>query len=111
MWFSRKKMKSIKDETDQLYGIINKFENATKEANRIANEVLCTKFILVSFSAKSNHQADCGIRDYGKKVHTFEMELESTIDKLNKATEEYEEKDKLHAEVDPNPSLAAKTKP
>ena len=39
------------------------------------------------------------------------MELETTIDKLNKATEEYEEKDKLHAEVDPNPSLAAKTKP
>ena len=28
------------------------------------------------------------------------MELETTIDKLNKATEEYEEKDKLHAEVD-----------
>ena len=36
---SRKKMKSIKDETDQLYGIIHKFENATNEANRIANEV------------------------------------------------------------------------
>ena len=35
----RKKMKSIKDETDQLYGIIHKFENATNEANRIANEV------------------------------------------------------------------------
>ena len=45
-------------------------------------------------------QADIGIRDYGKKVHSFEMELETTIDKLNKATEEYEEKDKLHAEVD-----------
>merc|ERR1712181_206068 len=75
-------MKSIKDETDQLYGIIHKFENATLEANRIANE------------------ADCGIRDYGKKVHSFEMELETTIDKLNKATEEYEEKDKLHAEVE-----------
>ena len=27
------------------------------------------------------------------------MELETTIDKLNKATEEYEEKDKMHAEV------------
>merc|ERR1712181_76014 len=75
-------MKSIKDETDQLYGIIHKFENATLEANRIANE------------------ADCGIRDYGKKVHSFEVELETTIDKLNKATEEYEEKDKLHAEVE-----------
>ena len=38
-FLSRKKMKSIKDETDQLYGIIHKFENATNEANRIANEV------------------------------------------------------------------------
>ena len=36
-------MKSIKDETDQLYGIIHKFENATLEANRIANEVFRPK--------------------------------------------------------------------
>merc|ERR1712192_267529 len=78
----RKKMKSIKDETDQLYAIISKFENATKEAESISKE------------------ADCGIRDYGKKVHAFEMELETTIDKLNKATEEFEEKDALHMEVE-----------
>ena len=91
-------MKSIKDETDQLYGIIHKFEDATKEANKIATEVLNSS--LFSFPSKPNHhQADCGIRDYGKKVHTFEMELETTIDKLNKATEEYEEKNLIHAEV------------
>ena len=36
----RKKMKSLKDETDQLYAIINKFEDATKEANRVADQVL-----------------------------------------------------------------------
>ena len=35
----RKKMKSIKDETDQLYAIISKFENATKEAESISKEV------------------------------------------------------------------------
>ena len=35
----RKKMKSIKDETDQLYAIIQKFEDATKEANRVADQV------------------------------------------------------------------------
>merc|ERR1719290_287815 len=75
-------MKSIKDETDQLYAIISKFENATNEAESISKE------------------ADCGIRDYGKKVHAFEMELETTIDKLNKATEEFEEKDALHMEVE-----------
>ena len=35
----RKKMKSLKDETDQLYAIIQKFEDATKEANRVADQV------------------------------------------------------------------------
>ena len=35
----RKKMKSLKDETDQLYAIIGKFENATKEADTISKEV------------------------------------------------------------------------
>ena len=34
----------------------------------------------------------------------FEMELETTIDKVNKANEEFEEKDKLHMEVNiPHP--------
>ena len=37
-------MKSIKDETDQLYGIIHKFENATTEAEQIAKEVLNSSF-------------------------------------------------------------------
>merc|ERR1712179_354178 len=70
----RKKMKSLKDETDQLYAIIQKFEDATKEANRVAD------------------QADCDIRDYGKKVHGFEIEFDETLDKLKKA--------KLHKEVE-----------
>merc|ERR1712066_1074303 len=78
----RKKMKSLKDETDQLYSIINKFEEATKESNRVAD------------------QADCDIRDYGKKVHGFEIEFDETTDKLNKALAAYEEKDKTHREVE-----------
>ena len=65
-----------------------------------------SKFFLFSLPSKSNlDQADCGIRDYGKKVHAFEMELETTIDKLNKATEEFEEKNLIHAEVDKNHHL------
>merc|ERR1711988_575499 len=72
----RKKMKSLKDETDQLYAVINKFEEATKESNRVAD------------------QADCDIRDYGKKVHGFEIEFDETTDKLNKALAAYEELDK-----------------
>merc|ERR1712210_16681 len=78
----RKKMKALKDETDTLYAIIKKFEDQTKESNAVAD------------------QADCDIRDYGKKVHGFEIELDETTDKLNKATETYEEKDKLHKEVE-----------
>ena len=46
----RKKMQSLKAETDGLYATIAKFEESTKEYNRMAD------------------QADCDIRDYGKKV-------------------------------------------
>merc|ERR1712147_526708 len=78
----RKKMKSLKDETDGLYAIIKKFEDETKESNSILE------------------QAECDIRDYGKKVHGFEIDFDETLDKLNKANESYEEKDKMHKEVE-----------
>merc|ERR1711868_293659 len=78
----RKKMKSLKDETDGLYAIIKKFEDETKESNSILE------------------QAECDIRDYGKKVHGFEIEFDETLDKLNKANETFEEKDKMHKEVE-----------
>ena len=42
----RKKMKSLKDETDGLYAVINKYDEATKDSNRKAD------------------QADCDIRDF-----------------------------------------------
>merc|ERR1712176_1121910 len=74
----RKKMKSLKDETDGLYAIIKKFEDETKESNSILE------------------QAECDIRDYGKKVHGFEIDFDETLDKLNKANESYEEKDKVN---------------
>merc|ERR1712176_1231718 len=74
----RKKMKSLKDETDGLYAIIKKFEDETKESNSILE------------------QAECDIRDYGKKVHGFEIDFDETLDKLNKANESYEEKDKMN---------------
>ena len=46
------------DETDGLFAIINKFDESTKEANRVAD------------------QADCDIRDYGKtsdNEQTFDL--------------------------------------
>ena len=43
---------------------------------------------------------DCDIRDYGKKVHGYEIEFDETNDKLQKATETLEEKDKMFKEVE-----------
>ena len=58
VFLSRKKMKSIKDETDQLYGIIHKFENATKEAESISKEVssvlLCSSVFISPPSASQS---------------------------------------------------------
>ena len=45
-------------------------------------------------------QADCDIRDYGKKVHSLEIEFDETIDKLQKAEETYDEKEKMFKEVE-----------
>merc|ERR1739837_41736 len=71
-----------KAETDGLYATIQKFEDATKEYNRQAD------------------QADCDIRDYGKKVQNLEIAFDETNDKLTKATESLEEKEKMYREVE-----------
>merc|ERR1712233_230460 len=76
----RKKMQSLKSETDSLYSIIHNFEEETKESNRRSD------------------QADCDIRDYGKKVHGLEIEFDETCDKLQKASESLEEK--MYREVE-----------
>merc|ERR1712213_222013 len=78
----RKKMQSLKAETDTLYATIAKFEEDTREAVRRAD------------------QADCDIRDYGKKVQQLEIGFDETNDKLTKATESLEEADKQFKEVE-----------
>jgi len=78
----RKKMQSLKGETDSLYTIIAGFEDATKEANGRAD------------------QADCDIRDFGKKVQQLEIGFDETNDKLTKANESLEEADKQFKEVE-----------
>jgi len=78
----RKKMQSLKSETNSLYSIIAGFENATKEATARAD------------------QADCDIRDFGKKVQSLEIGFDETNDKLTKATEALEEADKQFKEVE-----------
>merc|ERR1712055_402639 len=78
----RKKMQSLKGETDGLYATIAGFEEATREATGRAD------------------QADCDIRDYGKKVQSLEIAYDETNDKLTKATESLEEADKQYKEVE-----------
>merc|ERR1712193_248651 len=76
----RKKMQSLKAETEQLYATIASFEEATREASARAD------------------QADCDIRDLGKKVQNLEMGYDETNDKLTKASESLEEEDKKSAD-------------
>merc|ERR1711936_68314 len=45
-------------------------------------------------------QADCDIRDYGKKVQQLEIGYDETNDKLTKASESLEEADKQFKEVE-----------
>jgi chromosome segregation ATPase len=45
-------------------------------------------------------QADCDIRDYGKKVQNLEIGFDETNDKLTKATESLEEAEKQFKEVE-----------
>jgi len=78
----RKKMQSLKGETESLYATIRGFEDATNEATARAD------------------QADCDIRDYGKKVQSFEIGYDETNDKLCKATESLLEADKQFKEVE-----------
>merc|ERR1712098_680237 len=78
----RKKMQSLKAETDTLYKTIEGFEEATREAVGRADK------------------ADCDIRDYGKKVQNLEIGYDETNDKLTKANESLEEADKQFKEVE-----------
>jgi len=60
----RKKMQSMKAETDDLYSKIQEYENATKEANETSNT------------------NETYIRDLGKKVQKYETKMEETMEQL-----------------------------
>ena len=72
----RKKMQSLKGETDVLYSTIARFEGDTKESN----------------SQSDGYEAD--IRDLGKKIQGYECEFDETFDKLNKVLIAFEQKEK-----------------
>merc|ERR1712039_1118252 len=72
----RKKMQSLKGETDVLYATIARFESDTKDANALSDK----------------HDAD--IRDLGKKIQGYEVDFDETNDKLTKAMTTLEEAEK-----------------
>ena len=72
----RKKMQSLKSETDNLMSTIGRYDAQTLESNKLSD-----KF-------------DCDIRDLGKKTSGYEVDFDETNDKLLKALESLEEKEK-----------------
>jgi len=68
-------MQSLKAETDTLNQVIYNFEEETK--NQLARA----------------EQADCDIRDYGKKCSKLEFDFDETNEKLGKVTAAFEEKE------------------
>ena len=86
----RKKMQSLKTETDQLFATIAKYEQDTKESN-----------------SKSD-QHDCDIRDLGKKITTYEADFDETNDKLTKTMISLEEKEKAYMDAEEEVSALAR---
>merc|ERR1711973_834349 len=78
----RKKMQSMKAETDELYAKIDELEEATKEANSTSD-----KF-------------DADIRDTGKKVGKFETNLEEIIEKMMQSSAKMDEAEKEFKDKD-----------
>merc|ERR1712168_1619066 len=78
----RKKMQSMKAETDDLYKKISEYEDKTKDSN------------------KESDQFEMMIRDMGKKVQKFETSMEEIMEKLqlsaakmDEAESEFKDKD------------------
>ena len=78
----RKKMKSLKSETDQLNKIISGFEEETRNAVARAE------------------QAEVDIRDYGKKCSKLEFDFDETNEQLVKVSAALEEKEKSLEELE-----------
>jgi len=78
----RKKMQSLKGETDNLYATIARFDDVKKEADAMSD------------------QHDCDIRDLGKKIQTHESSFDETNEKLIKCLNQLEEKEKLFKEAE-----------
>ena len=72
----RKKMQSLKGETDSLFATIKRYEDVTQEANL------------------QNDEYEANIRDLGKRNQGLEVDFDETNDKLVKGLAALEEKEK-----------------
>jgi len=72
----RKKMQSMKAETDDMYKKINEYETATKESNGVGDKL----------------EAD--LRDLGKKIQKLETKMEETIEALQQSSSKMDEAEK-----------------
>merc|ERR1712080_390293 len=72
----RKKMQSMKAETDELYRKIGEYENVTNECNN------------------NSDQFEIQIRDVGKKVQKFDTAMEEILEKLQASAAKMDEAEK-----------------
>merc|ERR1712168_143333 len=86
----RKKMQSMKAETDDLYKKISEMEDSTKDANKVSD-----KF-------------DADIRDASKKVQKLETSMEDTLEKLQTSASKMEEAEKEFKDKDDDVNAAAR---
>ena len=113
----RKKMQSLKSETDGEYFTIICWKKESKmlltrslqhhrwlrgghQGGRRQGRPGENFLQILDFFYKKSLQADCDIRDYGKKVQQLEIGFDETNDKLTKATESLEEAEKQFKEVE-----------
>merc|ERR1712029_716521 len=80
----RKKMQSMKSETDALYAKIAEINDCIKNAN------------------SDSDKFDADIRDTGKKVQKFETSLEEILEKMMQSTAKMDESEKEFKDKDVN---------
>ena len=78
----RKKMQSLKGETDGLYATIQRFEDVKVEKD------------------KESAQHECDIRDIGKKIQQYENSFDETVEKLTATLAGLEEKENAFKEAE-----------
>ena len=104
----RKKMKSLKSETDQLNTVIRRFEEETQDAVARAEQAdLDIRSHWLNFLVLSS-ASTLVFRDYGKKCSKLEFDFDETNEQLIKVSAALEEKEKSVEELEADISALAR---